>query len=135
MDYKKLLAMLIALKYASKDIHYSVKGDSFYSDHLFADTLNGDIDTWVDDINEVCFLGELIKAPYSKEVLIQAVDYLPPYLDDTKRHFQNYMDLVKEVLTYIESNINNVSACEANLVGGIAQDLQQRFGLLWRRIQ
>lgn len=135
MDYNTLLAMLYALKYGASDIHYLVHGENFWGDHKFADELRADIDSWIDDINEVCFLGEEQDAPYSKDVVTLACDFIPVHIPDEVQSFRNLKDLVRKILEHIEELTGSASVGEANLIGGIAEELQKRFGLLSKRVK
>lgn len=144
MDYKKLLSMLYALKFSSADVHYWVEGENFWGDHKLADFIrfNDDedddaptLDDYIDDINEVCFLGAQQEAPYSKDIIADALNYIPVKTTDKEQMFRNLKGLIFEILSAIETLMNSASAGEANLLGNIAQDLQQRHGLLWRRVK
>lgn len=132
---EKLLSLLFALKFASADVHYYVKGDNFWGDHKFADDIREDIDEWVDGINEVCFLGTDKETPYSKDIIRDSINYIPARVSDSKQMFINLRKLIFDILAHIESILPDCSAGEANLLGGIAQDLQQRYGLIGRRIK
>lgn len=140
--YEKLLSMLYALYFGVSDVHYWVKGSSFYGNHKFADLIRyGDNDDdnilmgYIDDINEVCFLGSELETPYSKDVIANAMSYIPVKTNDEEQMFQNIKGLVYSILAHIESLMPDASSGEANLLGNIAQDLQQRYGLLWRRVR
>lgn len=140
--YKKLLSMLYALKFGTADVHYWVKGNSFWGNHKFADYIRyGEDDDdnilggYIDDINEVCFLGSEEETPYSKDVITEALQYIPVKTDDEEQMFRNLKELVYSILVLIEKLMPDASAGEANLLGNIAQDLQQRYGLLWRRVR
>lgn len=133
MDFKHLLALLWALKFSASDLHYLAQKDNFYGDHKFADELRENINEWIDKINEICFLGEKENAPYSKDIILLAKDFIPPMQEDVTNQFKNVGELVKDILVYIQKMSDKTSTGEQNLIGGIAQDLQQRYGLIWRR--
>ena len=130
---EKLLSMLYALRFGVSDVHYYVKGDDFWGDHKFADDLRSDIMEWIDQINEVCFLGSQKETPYSKDIITDSLQYIPVKTQDSELLFRNVRELIFDILSHIESLLPDSTAGEANLVGGIAQELQQRYGLLWRR--
>lgn len=138
--YEKLLSMLYALKFGTADVHYWVNGESFWGNHEFADFIRYGEDEddrllgdYIDQINEVCFLGSAQEAPYSKDIISESISYIPPKITDQTQMFVNLKSLIFQILSYIEEIIPSASAGEANLLGNIAQDLQQRFGLIWRR--
>ena len=119
-----------------------MSGDSFWSDHKFADYIRyGDdeedrvLGDFIDVINEVCFLGSGQEAPYSKDIIQMAIEYIPVKTTDHKQMFVNLNALIFKILSYIEDIMPKVSAGEANLLGNIAQELQQRYGLIERRIK
>lgn len=130
--YDNLLSMLYALKFASADVHYKVKGESFWGNHEFADQIREDLDDYIDSINEVCYLGSEQNAPYSKDIITKCLLSIPPKEDDGNKLFFNLLELVKGILVEIERVMPNTSAGEANLLGNIAESLQKRYGLLWR---
>ena len=133
--YDKLLSMLYALKFACADVHYYVKGDNFWGDHKLADDTREDLDEWIDSVNEVCFLGANKDAPYSKDIVTVAMGMIPAKVDDSKQMFSNLRRLIFDILAYIEEIMPEASAGEANLIGGIAEGLQQRYGLIGRRVK
>lgn len=134
MDFKHFLSLLWALKLSVSDLHYLAKNENFYSDHKFADELRDGIDEWIDKVNEICFLGEENPAIYSKDIILQASELIVPLQDNPTDQFKKINELIKNILIYIEESIQQTSVGEQNLIGGIAQDLQQRYGLIWRRI-
>lgn len=139
--YEKLLSMLYALKLGASDTHYWVKRDSFWGDHKFADYIrNGEddddhiLDDYIDAINEVCFLGAKKPTPYSKDIIEAAIKYIPVKVSEEKLMFHNLGKLIYDILSLIENIIPEASTGEANLLGNIAQDLQQRYGLIQKRV-
>lgn len=140
--YENLLSMLYALKFSVADIHYWVSGESFWGNHKFADFIRyGEeeegrvLGDFIDDINEVCFLGSDQEAPYSKDIIKNAMEYILPKTTDQKQMFVNLHNFIFKILSYIDQIIPNASAGEANLLGNIAQELQQRYGLIGRIIK
>ena len=134
MDFRHLLAMLWALKFNISDLHYLAQKENFYSDHKFADELRDDIDEWIDEINEICFLGEEKNAPYSKDVILDSSNFIIPLQSNPTEQFKKISESIKQILIYIQETSEQTSVGEQNLIGGIAQELQQRYGLIWRRI-
>ena len=138
---KELLSRLLAITNFSKTIHYNCKGENAYSDHLLADKIGDGLDTFRDDINEICFLGEGLDTPLSSEVLTSAISFLPEETQDINSLFRSLDDLLVNTLEHIQSLIDNqddenkISFGEENLLGGIAQDLQLKHGLLVLRLK
>ena len=127
---KELLSMITAIEYYLKSIHYRSKGESFWSDHIFADKLIDDLDGVTDSINEVCFLGEGLDAPLSADVLKNALAFLPEEM--TEDMWKHLSDLYCDTLEHLE-DIGEVSSGEQSLLDSIAQKLQQGYGLILRR--
>ena len=137
---QELLSRLTAIHHFSKTIHYKSEGESFYGDHLLADRLGDGLDGFKDSINEVCFLGEGVPTPLSKDVLEGAIKFLP---DEKKKCFEllgEMDDLIVDTLEHIQDltgskDEGKLSVGEENLLGGIAEDLQLKHGLLVLRLK
>lgn len=133
--YFKLLILLEIIKAYAKNIHYEVKGMSFYGKHELADRVIGDNAQHTDDINEVLYLGNQQPAPSRESVLRGAVDNIPPTTNDDQ---ENYFYLYKILITTC-NHLNfimrqNISAAAGDLCGRIASDVQQMAGLVWRQV-
>lgn len=119
-----LIVSLLAIANYAKDIHYNCSGPNFYGDHLFADRFVEGIYEYIDQLKEVCLLGHDIKPLHSSEYLIQAGQLVP----DGYR-FESIRTLMIDALILIE-DIVNISKGDENLIGAIAQDIQNNVGLL-----
>lgn len=129
-----LLKSLYLIRFYSKDIHYNVKGPNFWSDHEFADEIYKDIDDNIDDINEVLFLGFEKPAPTSKEILQAVIEELPPVSTDQTQCWKNLYGLIVNALDVIESIEAEWDMPALNSVlDNVANDLQKKRGLIWRR--
>lgn len=132
MEIHKLIALLIAIKGYSKNIHYTVHGDSFYGKHIFADRIEEPINDFIDRLKEVCLLGKLpegIRPLTSSEYDAMAKEYYPITKDSNDNYnFTQLQNLIQETLHLI--NQLELSKGEENLVGAIAEHLQQMNGLL-----
>ena len=130
-----LICYLTAIYQYSKSVHYDVKGEAFYGKHLFNDRIADNMNDYVDLIKEVVFLGHATMPPTSGQVLEGALPLLPQMTDNDQQNFINLYNLIYDALEHIE-NLNKelLSVGDVNLLGGIAQDLQQNLGLLWRQI-
>ena len=133
----KLLKMLLAVKMFAKDIHYRAKGSSFYSDHLLADEILKDIDDFMDEINEVCYLGRGEEAPASRDILSGALEFIPQS-DNVDVMFGEMQNLLLDTLTHIEELSNNsaqedLTVGDNDLLSRISSYLEQKNGFVWRR--
>lgn len=130
-----LLKLLYCIRFFAKDIHYTAKGDSFYSDHLLADRIIDGLDDFIDDINENLYLGFEEKAPTSAEVLLGVVDSLLVAKDDIKKNWETLYNYIKETEELIYKIEEEYDIPQINsLLDNIADDLQKKKGLIWRRI-
>jgi len=130
----ELLKTLYLIRFYAKDIHYNAKGPDFWSDHEFADEIYKDIDDYIDDINEVLFLGYEKIPPTSKEVLQVVVQELPPVSTDTTQCWKNLYGLVGNALDIIEGIEAEWDMPALNSVlDNVSNDLQKKRGLIWRR--
>lgn len=129
-NFNKLISYLLAIANFAKDIHYSCHGESFYGKHLFADRIQENMYEYIDQIKEVCLLGNDIEPLSSIEYLKKAVDIIP-YKNpaDDKANFKEMQNLIVETLSVIEE-IQDITKGEENLIGAIAQDLQNNLGLV-----
>ena len=130
-----LLKVLYCIKFFAKDIHYTAKGDSFYSDHLLADRIIDGLDDFIDDINENLYLGFEEKAPISKQIIASVTKDLMLVQDDTKvnwRRLYSYLEEAEELIYKIEEEYKFPQI--SSLLDNIANDLQKKKGLIWRRM-
>lgn len=128
-----LIGLLMAIKNYSKDIHYNSKGDAFYSKHLLCDRIAEDIDEYIDGIKETFFLARMEKTLPSKEYLSKAIDRIPEIGIDDKESFTRLNFLIANTLALIEE-LDNTSVGEDNLIGNIAEKLQNSLALLNRQV-
>ena len=130
-----LLKVLYCIKFFAKDIHYTAKGDSFYSDHLLADRIIDGLDDFIDDINENLYLVFEEKAPISKQIIASVTKDLMLVQDDTKvnwRRLYSYLEEAEELIYKIEEEYKFPQI--SSLLDNIANDLQKKKGLIWRRM-
>lgn len=129
-----LIVLLIAIDSFSKDIHYTAHSEAFYAKHLLVDKFN--FDESKDLLIECCLLGNDERPLPSKEYLRRASDITPiPALNNDKANFENLRTiLINDALTTI-SNMQDLSKADENVIGGIAQDLQQYKGLINLQIE
>ena len=130
-----LLKSLYCIRFFAKDIHYAAKGTEFFSDHLLADRVADGLDNFIDDINENLYLGFEEKAPTSAEVLLGVVDSLFVAKDDIKKNWETLYNYIKETEELIYKIEEEYDIPQVNsLLDSIADDLQKKKGLIWRRI-
>lgn len=132
-NINKLIAQLIAICNYAKDIHYNAKNDAFYSKHLLADRIQDNISEYIDQIKEVCFLGNDVETLPSAEYLLKATSFIPAIQEDDKANFKSLEMLIVSTLATIEGLEGTKG--EENLYGAIAQDLQNSLGLINRQIK
>lgn len=126
--YKKqinnlIIALLIIANYA-KDIHYNCPGTAFYGNHLFVDKISENMYEYIDQLKEICLLGRGIKPLNSSEYLEEAYSKIPEAIS-----FENMRGILADTLNFIEE-LQDLSRGEENLIGDIAQDVQNSIGLL-----
>lgn len=128
MEINNLICQLIAIQNYCKDIHYNCKGDAFYSKHLLADRVQENISEYIDQVKEVFFLPAFKEPLSSAEYLRKAAAIIPP-IEDDRANFTSLAKLLTLALQEIEE-IKGLTVGEENLIGTIAQDLQNSLGLV-----
>ena len=123
-----LIVSLISIKEFSRDIHYTAHGDAFYSKHILVDKFN--FDESIDLLKECCLLGNDERPHASAEYLQRAINKLSiPEEKNDKKNFETLLELINDTLNQINTiELNNKA--DENVIGGIAQDLQQYKGLI-----
>lgn len=132
-NINKLIAQLIAIQNFCKDIHYNSKGESFYGKHLLADRVQENINEYIDQLKEICFLGNDVDTLPSGEYLLKATSFIPSIQEDDKANFKSLENLLIVTLSTIQ-DLKGTKG-EENLYGNIAQDLQNSLGLINRQIK
>lgn len=125
----QLICYLLAVQNFAKDIHYSCHGESFYSKHIFADRIQDGLYDYIDQLKEICLLGNEIEPLPSGEYLSRATSLIPLKTDSDLNNFKSMKDLLIDSLALIEG-LDNLTKGEENLIGAIAQDLQNMLGLI-----
>ena len=119
-----LIIYLLAIANYAKDIHYNCPGASFYGQHLLADRFADNLYDYIDQLKEICLLGHGFKTLHSSIYLARAAQMIPKEISFSKMH-----TLMLNCLQDIES-ITDISKGDENLLGAIAQDIQNNAGLL-----
>lgn len=131
-NINKLICYLLAIANFAKDIHYTCKGEAFYGKHLLADRIQDALYDFIDEIKETCLLGNDILPLPSGEYLARAMNLLPQVTDDDKSNFQSIQKLLIDCLVLMQEMLKETDTprAEVSLIDGIAQDLQQKLGLV-----
>ena len=130
-----ILVYLLAIQKTAKGIHYLCKNSSFYSDHLLADKIQDGLDDFMDDIQEICYLGHNEDAPQPSSVLKAATAIVPVLTDDIDEDFNLLNNLIVSCITEIQSlSEKPYSLGDFDLLGRIGSDLQQKHGFIFRRL-
>ncbi|MCM1339389.1 MAG: hypothetical protein NC191_06935 [Muribaculaceae bacterium] len=120
-----LIVYLLVIQYYAKELHYNCCGTCFYSNHLFADRIAKNLDEYIDSLKEVCLLGHGNATLPESEYLRRAADAIPQSVYD----YRIMRDIIQITLSNIE-DIKEMSKGEENIIGAIAQDLQNNVGLI-----
>lgn len=123
-----LIVNLMIVQEFSKDIHYTCHGEGFFAKHLLVDKFNFGED--IDLLKECCLLGNGDRPLASKEYLEKAcLKLIVPHKDNDKANFCLLADLLFDTLNRIDG-IQELSKADENVIGNIAQKLQQYKGLV-----
>ena len=123
-----LIINLMVIQEFSKDIHYTCHGEGFFGKHLLVDKFNFSDD--IDLLKECCLLGNGDRPLVSKEYLGRAFNKVPtPETKTDKENFNQLNSLLFDTLKQID-NMQGLSKADENVIGGIAQKLQQYKGLV-----
>lgn len=133
-NINKLIEYLLAVANFAKDIHYSAKGDSFYSKHLLCDRISENIYDYIDSIKEIFFLAADKEPLPSGEYLSRATSLIPQIAEDDKTNFTSLSILLESALQDIEK-IKDLTKGEENLIGAIAENFQTALGLVNRQVK
>lgn len=127
--YNILIEYLLAIQNFAKDIHYTSTGEAAYSKHLLADRVQENLYDFIDKIKEVCILGNDTPPLPSGEYLSRATSKIPQLGETDRENFKSLQSLIISTLSHIEK-IDDITTGEANLIGNIAEDLQNNLGLI-----
>lgn len=132
-----ILSYLIAIRRTAKGIHYRCLGSNFWADHKMADAIFDDIEDFMDEIFEVCYLGREKEVPQEKAIMSGASGIMPLIGEDVVRDFGLLDELIINCLADIQIELNSeqITAGEADVLGRISSDLQKKHGWILRRIR
>ena len=127
-EINSLIVFLIVIKEFSKDIHYTAHGEAFYAKHLLVDKFI--FNEHIDLLKECCLLGNGIRPLSAKNYLTKAVPLIvEPKENDDKDNFEVLNGYIEQALNLI-NKMSDLSKADENVIGSIAQDLQQYKGLI-----
>lgn len=131
-NVNKLICYLIAIQNFAKDIHYSCHGEAFYAKHLLADRIQDGLYNFIDNLKEICLLGNQIIPLSSIQYLNDSIPLIPEIdINNDKANFEAMQNLLEESLLHMQMMLNEETPRgEVSLVDSIAQDLQQKLGLV-----
>lgn len=123
-----LIVNLMVIQEFSKDIHYTAHGEGFFGKHLLVDKFDFSED--LDLLKECCLLGNGERPLASKEYLEKAyLKLMMPSKENDKANFEYLVKILFELLEQID-NMQDLSKADENVIGNIAQKLQQYKGLV-----
>lgn len=124
-----LISYLFAIQAFAKDIHYSAKGEAFYSKHLLADEVYKGIDEQIDELIETCVLPFINPSPI-EHYWYEATKILND--DNYEATFESLLDLLTQTISFI--NTTEFSKTKSSLIDDIGKDLQRKAGLITRQV-
>lgn len=123
-----LIINLMVIQEFSKDIHYTCHGEGFFGKHLLVDKFNFNDD--IDLLKECCLLGNGDRPLSSVEYVQKTIAILPiPLENNDQENFKTLSALLFKTLGLID-DMKELSKADENVIGGIAQKLQQYKGLI-----
>lgn len=124
----KLIVDLMVIQEFSKDIHYTAHGEAFFGKHLLVDKFDFSED--LDLLKECCLLGNGDRPLASVEYMQKSIAILPiPQENNDNENFKTLGALLFKILGLID-DMKELSKADENVIGNIAQKLQQYKGLI-----
>lgn len=130
----KLISICMAIRGYAKDIHYSAQGNNMYGEHIFADVVESPDNDILDELKEVRFLGRNYRVPESSFLMQESIKYYPAKTNDDSQNWSFLRSLIAQAMFIIEQISQQATAGEANIIGAIAQELQNNIGLINLRL-
>ena len=130
-----LIVNLITIQEFSKDIHYTCHGEGFFGKHLLVDKFDFSDD--IDLLKECCLLGNDERPHPSVEYLDRVVELMETMIPNNKNDKDNFIilhDFINNVLIEVNA-MQDLTKADENVIGGIAQKLQQYKGLINLQIE
>lgn len=132
-----ILVYLLSIEKTAKGIHYLCKGSNFWADHLLADKVADGLSDFMDEIQEIYYLGKEEEAPQPSQVLASAGAMVPELTEDIEEDFRKLEKMMLACIDEIEtaSNLTATTCGDNDLLGRICSDIQQKHGFVWRRLK
>jgi hypothetical protein len=132
----EIVCLVQAMSNYASDIHYTAKGKLFYPNHLFAERLGDNDETYdfKDEIFETVYMGRGKEPPLSEEVTKRVAQLTPEVSKDTQANFKKLRELIVQALLKIEG-LSDLSVGEQDVFGRLASWLQRNNGLLWNQLE
>ena len=132
-----ILVYLLSIEKTAKGIHYLCKGSNFWADHLLADKIQDGLSDFMDEIQEIAYLGKEQDAPQPAQVLASAGALVPKLDEDIEEDFRKLDKLILSCIDEIEtsSKLEAITSGDNDLLGRICADIQQKHGFIWRRLK
>ena len=125
---EELIVQLELIRITAKQLHYSEKGDCFYSNHLLMDRISKDMYDFEDSIIESIIMAETGEAPELASIYseISSKTFKTPSKNDL-------LELIRKTIYLVEEKSNKDRfQGDFDLLGRISNNLRQSFALLSR---
>ena len=125
---EELIVQLELIRITAKQLHYSEKGDCFYSNHLLMDRIAKDMYDFEDSIIESIIMAETGESPELASIYseIASKTIKTPSKNDL-------LELIKKTIYLVEEKSNKDRfQGDFDLLGRISNNLRQSFALLSR---
>ena len=118
---EELIVHLELIRITAKQIHYSEKGDCFYSNHLLMDRIAKDMYDFEDSIIESIIMAETGEPPVMSDIY------------STIASKTDLLSLIKQTIYLVEEKAKKDRfQGDYDLLGRISNNLRQSFALLSR---
>lgn len=130
----QFLSLLEAIRMTANDLHYCAENKPFYSLHLMADEIAGEIAGYEDKIKEVCFLGNEWQVPTSFIINAGSLALILQEVSEMACLVKLHELLTLAIYTIEDLKRFNLLAGEQSLLDGISENLLKKRGFIWRTI-
>ncbi len=138
-DFRTLVYYLQAIVGLCKDIHYTLSGSCFITNHKYVDDIEEAINPYIDEIKENYFMYNKIEVPSSYDVYTASAGLLEGFTEGEKDAYKNMGNLstAMKVTIYMCDEMADGSKYDSgdkDLLGRLATDLKHYKALLDRII-
>ena len=133
---KTLIAQIQAAGFIARDWHYQASGPSFYAQHLLADKVADGLESSLDEIREVYYLGEKRSIPPSagEEMEAALAIYSVAKGESLTLKLQNAVELVAAHAEELSRDAQ-ISIGTKSLLDALSARCYQSAGLIERTIK